>query len=135
MKNVYNYISNLKNTLGWKCKKKYVVLESDDWGSCRFRNLEAVEHYKKTFSGEKLSKPIEYDTFVRKKDFEYLANVLVDVKDSHEKSPCVTMFINPANPDFESIHSNNFSHYVPEPITALDSYFEQMEGESALPIW
>lgn len=38
---------NLKNSIGKTVKQKYIIFESDDWGSIRMSSLDALNRLKK----------------------------------------------------------------------------------------
>jgi hypothetical protein len=109
--------STIKNLLGWKTKRKIVVIESDDWGSIRMSSNEAIK--KLTSYGANLSSSRYdlYDSLECNEDLEELFNVLISFKDANNKSPVFTGVNVVANPDFDKIKEGNFKQYYYEPFT------------------
>jgi hypothetical protein len=108
---------NLSNLLGWKTKRKIVVIESDDWGSVRTKSKDA---YQKMVEGglelERLNFTM-YDALESNSDLESLFQVLRCHKDSTGRHPVITPMCVVANPDFERIKKSNFETYYYEPFT------------------
>jgi len=108
------FIENLKNIPGWRTKKKYVIIESDDWGSLR---LDDKKHADKLLElglikqGPQAMSP--YDGLESRPDFEALYDVLSSVKDSKGNSAVFTPFVNTGNPNFDKIRTSTDSelHY------------------------
>jgi len=109
--------STIKNLLGWKTKRKIVVIESDDWGSIRMSSNEAIK--KLTSYGANLSSSRYdlYDSIECNEDLEQLFNLLTSFKDANNKSPVFTGVNVVANPDFDKIKEANFKQYFYEPFT------------------
>lgn len=134
-----NLLSNLrpqlKNMVGKSFKEKYLIIESDDWGSIRMPSLET---YKKLLSkgldlgiGESGRYNLT-DTLASAQDFEALFDVLRKHKDSYNNHPVFTAISVVANPDFEKIKNNNFSTYFFEPFTET---LKKYNRESAFEMW
>lgn len=111
-----NYI----NFRGWSTKRKYLLIESDDWGAIRMPSREVYE--------ELLSRGIRVDqnNFDRcdclesVTDLESLYAVLEKFTDRTGRHPVVTAYCVVANPNFEKIESKGRKEYVYE--TVLDTY-------------
>jgi hypothetical protein len=126
---------HLKNSIGKSVQKKYLVIESDDWGSVRMPSLKAFENLKS--SGVNLGKgeTERYnltDTLAAAEDFEALFSTLRKFKDQSENHPVFTAVSVVANPDFEKIKSANFECYYFEPFTET---LKKYQRESALVLW
>jgi hypothetical protein len=106
---------NIVNSLGWRTKRKIVVIQSDDWGSIRMPN-------KKTYN-ELINSGINvndaynsYDNLESNLELNNLFQVLQIQKDYMGNYPIFTANCIMANPDFNKILNNNFSEYFFEPI-------------------
>ena len=127
--------NNLKNIIGKSVKEKYVIIESDDWGSIRMPSLAALKRLKSKGLSLESGYSKRYnntDTLASKKDFECLYEVLSKHKDVDGNSPLFTALSLVANPDFDKIKANNFTKYEYEPFPkTLKKYGEA----DALPMW
>jgi hypothetical protein len=106
-----NLRKTLSNALGWKTKRKIVVFESDDWGSVRTRSQ---RDYKFMLAkGLNVDKTFftRYDSLESNDDLERLFNLLLDFKDSTNRSPVFTPMCIVANPDFKKIKESGYSKY------------------------
>jgi hypothetical protein len=126
---------HLKNSIGKSVQKKYLVIESDDWGSVRMPSLKAYENLKS--SGVNLGKgeSARYnltDTLASAEDFDALFSTLKKFKDQSENHPAFTAVSVVANPDFEKIKLANFERYYFEPFTET---LKKYQRESALALW
>ncbi|MBL0012861.1 MAG: hypothetical protein IPP30_03640 [Flavobacterium sp.] len=93
-------INNLKNSIGWKTKRKIVVFSVDDYGNVRLHSKEA--RAKLDQAGLKVYSRFDlYDTLETKQDLEQLYAVLDSVKDKNGRSAVFTPFSLPCNIDFE----------------------------------
>ena len=99
----------LRHLLGKKTNRKIVVIESDDWGSFRFKNTSVRDHY---MTNPKAGQWMHYnDCFESYEDVIALEEVLKSVKDKQDNPACFTFLLNPANPDFSKIEKSNFKTY------------------------
>lgn len=122
---------HLKNSIGKSVDKKYLVIESDDWGSIRMPSLTAYEKLK----AKGLDVESRYnltDTLASAEDLELLFNVLRKHKDYVGNSAVFTAVSVVANPDFEKIKAANFTEYYYEPFTET---LKRYNKESAISIW
>jgi len=117
MSNLRNAISELRNILGWKTNRKILILESDDWGSERFPDIETRERFIKDGFDIKKCGYSMYDCFENRDDLEGLFNVLTSFKDINGNHAKFSLFLNVANPDYEKIKASNFQTYYYEPIS------------------
>lgn len=114
IKELGNFLSNI---ISWHTNKKIVIIESDDWGSTRFRDKKTIDYFiKKGFDVSNCWMSMN-DCLENNYDMTGLLEVLQAVKTKKDKHPVFTMFVNPANPDFEKIQNNEFSNYYYEPFT------------------
>lgn len=127
--------SNLKNLVGKSLNDKYLIIESDDWGSIRMPSNQAYKNLKK--KGVKLDsgdseRYNKTDTLAGEEDFEALYSTLSKFKDVNNNSPVFTAISVVANPDFEKIRQNGFLKYEYEPFpVTLNKY----NREKALDYW
>src|SRR5690625_3773587 len=104
---------NIANARGWRTNRKIVVIESDDWGSIRMPNKNAVSKLKEQgFRVEKCGY-MQNDSLESNEDMEYLFNFI----ENRRKKPIITANFLTANPDFDKIRQSNFEQYFYE---ALD---------------
>lgn len=107
----------LKNLQGWRSNTKYVVIESDDWGSVRMPSKEIYEKCLRAgYPVDKISYE-RYDSILSQDDLELLFELLGDFRDINGNHPVFTANCVVANPDFERIKSGNGQSYYYEPIT------------------
>jgi hypothetical protein len=110
-RNIARFISNIP---GWRTNRRIVVIESDDWGSKRFPNIETVSVFKdKGYNVDKCGFS-RYDCLETNEDLESLIQILKNLSEKHEKKFCVTMLCNTSNPNFELIEKSNFTQYFGE---------------------
>ena len=106
-------ILELKNSFGWKTKRKLVVLSFDDYGNVRVDSKEARQRLND--SGLKVSTRFDaFDSLENREDIEVLYEALSSVKDIHGRHAILTPFSVPCNIDFEEMASTNYSHYIYE---------------------
>ena len=112
MTNLKNIVwRNLNNLLGWHTNRKIVVIESDDWGSIRMPSLTAYDYLIK--HGYRVNEGFfeRYDSLESNEDLEALYEILISVKDSHNKPAVITANSIMVNPDFDKIKRTNFQEY------------------------
>ena len=110
-------IVNASNIIGWRTKRKIVVIESDDWGSIRTKSTEA--YYSMLKSGLNVDK-VHYDStdcLESNDDMEKLFELLLEFNDSSSRPPVITPMCIMANPDFEAIQNVDFKEYYFEPVS------------------
>lgn len=109
--------TNLINLLGWRTKRKIVVIESDDWGSIRMASKEAYNYFlNKGYAVDKCHYN-RNDMLESNSDIESLMEVLDTYQDSMGNTAIFTLNNVVANPDFEKIKSSDFQQYHYEPFT------------------
>ncbi|MBS4040193.1 MAG: polysaccharide (de)acetylase [Flavobacteriales bacterium] len=126
---------HLKNIIGKSVSKKYLIIESDDWGSIRMPSKEAFLKLRsaKVDLGSRESVRYNYtDTLAGEEDLDALFSLLRKFKDKKGNHPVFTAVSVVANPDFEKIKSNHFEKYFYEPFTET---LKKYKKESALQLW
>jgi hypothetical protein len=104
------------NIIGWRTKRKIVVIESDDWGSIRTKSNDA--YHAMLESGLNVDR-VHYnsvDCLESNDDLEKFFDLLLEFKDSTGRPPVVTPMCIMANPDFEAIRESDFKEYFFEPL-------------------
>lgn len=112
MKSVSQSINSfIKNSLGFKTKRRIVVIESDDWGSIRMPSTDAY----KILVSKGIVKPINrydaFDSLANQIDLERLFEVIHSVKDINGNGAKFTPISVLANPDFQKIKESDFKTY------------------------
>jgi hypothetical protein len=114
MKHILNV---LFNTLGWKTKRKLVVILSDDWGSIRVASKDIRNQLIASGINMNTNRFNQFDTLESNLDVENLFEILLRYKDTNGNHPVITALTNVANPNFEKIKESNFKDYFYEPFT------------------
>lgn len=116
-------IHYLIQLLGWRTRRKIVIIESDDWGSIR---MPSKEIYKKLLDvGFHVDRcPFSmYDSLERGEDLSALFDVLLSVRDKNGNPAVITANSVVANPAFECIENSDFREYYYEEVTdTFDKY-------------
>jgi hypothetical protein len=103
-------ISNLKNSIGWKTKRKIVVFSVDDYGNVRLHSAQARKNMDA--AGMKIYSRFDaLDTLETTQDLEQLFETLSSVKDKNGKHAVFTPFALPCNIDFEKMEADDFQHF------------------------
>ncbi|WP_445454340.1 hypothetical protein [Flavobacterium sp. 25HG05S-40] len=105
-----NIISNLKNSIGWKTKRKIVVFSVDDYGNVRLNSAQA----RKNMDAAEMkiySRFDALDTLETTQDLEQLFDVLSSVKDKNGRHAVFTPFALPCNIDFEKMEAEDFQKF------------------------
>jgi hypothetical protein len=111
-------VDNLKNTLGWKTKRKIIVLSIDDYGNVRLDSKQSRENLDAAGFVSK-SRFDSLDTLETKQDLEMLFEVLCSVRDINGRNAVISAFALPCNIDFERMADEKNKEYRHEilPIT------------------
>ncbi len=105
---------HLLNAAGQCLGQKYVIFESDDWGSIRIPNNHA-KHTLLKIKAIRSTDPFSMvDCLESNLDFTELFNVLTKYKDIKGKNPVLTTNMVMTNPDFNQIRSHQFNDYFGE---------------------
>jgi hypothetical protein len=128
---------NFKNIIGWKTKRKIVVLSVDDYGNVRVNSKQARTNMDA--AGLKIYSRFDLlDTLETKQDLEQLFAVLNSVKDKNDRSAVFTPFALPCNIDFEKMAADDYRHFYYEnlPVTYRKLAKEQPEAyDGAWELW
>ncbi len=109
--------NNILNIPGWRTKRKFLVIESDDWGSIRMPSREVYDELLKKSYHPYRDPYIKYDSMATSEDLESLFSVLRSFYDSQGRPLAFTTNIVLKNPDFERIRKENFQNYYSELFT------------------
>ncbi len=121
MKNLNNI---LKNSIGWKTKRKIVVFSVDDYGNVRLASKQARNKLDK--AGLKaLNRFDAYDHLETSNDLNSLYEILYSVKDKNGNPALFTAFSVPVNINFEYMEENNYNEYHYE---LLSETFEKLSN-------
>lgn len=117
---------HLANCWGWRSKRKFIVIESDDWGSIRMPSLATYEKLKTAGIDVSSGDSRRYnknDTLASGEDLKALFEVLRRFRDQRGNAPVFTAISLTSNPDFAKIESSDFAAYYHEPFTCtLERY-------------
>jgi len=118
-------ILNAKNLIGWRTRRKIVVISVDDYGNVRLDSKEARE--KMDREGMKIHSRFDaLDTLETRSDLEGLYEVLSSVKDKNNRPAVFTPFAMPCNINFEKMAETGYSEYHYE---LLPQTFEKLSGQ------
>jgi hypothetical protein len=131
--NLESLISKIKNhtvnALGWKTKKKIVVIQSDDWGCIRMPNRETYDELKfKNINVNDIYN--KFDSIESELDLNSLFDVLKSFKDNYGNHPIFTANCLMANPNFEKIKETGYSQYFYESIQQ-----QKVEATFLIDLW
>ena len=123
---------SLFNAPGYSFKEKYMLIQSDDWGSIRMPSNKTREILSKVDGLSTDDAYAYYDTLCNSEDLEALYSVLGKFKDSTGACPVITANAVMANPNFSKIIADDCDTYYKE---SLNQTFERYQIESALKMW
>ena len=120
-------LTKLKNTYinlrGYHTDRKFIVIESDDWGSIRMPSRETFDRLKALGDHPDKDPFLSNDCLECEEDLVALFDVLDSVTDHKGNHPIVTANFAMANPDFDKIDYNN-GIYAYEPFyLTYDRYY------------
>ena len=131
MKTLNSLISNIHtNLLGKSVNGKYIIIESDDWGSIRMPNKNVFNELLKTGIPVDKSAYCKFDALESNQDVENLLEVLSTVKNREGQNPVITTNFVSANPDFKRINESNFEKYSCESI--VETYKKVYNSDKVL---
>lgn len=122
----------LSNLLGWRTERKIVVIESDDWGSFRFKDVETRDKFLSPSDKDKCWMSYN-DNFESAEDINELFKVLRSVEDKNKASAKFTFLMNPSNPDFKKIKDANFTTFYRE--SFLQTLNKRTDGKEILNLY
>lgn len=107
--------NHIKNTIGWRTRRKLVVISVDDYGNVRLDSKDARRKMDK--AGLKIHSRFDaFDTLENREDLEALFEVLSSVKDKNDNPAVFTPFAMPCNIDFEAMKEDGYQKYIYEPL-------------------
>lgn len=124
------YLSNL---LGWRTKRKIVVIESDDWGSVRIKDKEAFLAMKAYGLNVESIHYNSVDALESNLDLELLFETLSNFKDSKERYAIFTPMCIMGNPNFKKIEDSEYANYFFQPLN--ETLKEYPEHDRVLSLW
>jgi hypothetical protein len=122
----------LSNLMGWRTNRKIVVIESDDWGSFRFKNIKTRDKFLSFINRDKCWMSYN-DCFESADDIEKLFEVITSVNDKNDKFAKFTFLMNPSNPDFKKIKNANFKQFHQE--SFLQTLKNRKDGQEILNLY
>jgi len=123
---------HILNILGRKLDRKYIVFESDDWGSERIPSFEDIK-YLKSCGIDVYSNPFNHlDSLETEADLSALFEILMKFKDRKGNYPIITANSVTANPDFIRIKASGFREYHYE--STLETYYKKKECKNSYSI-
>ncbi len=100
-----------RNWAGWRTRRKFLVIESDDWGSIRMPSRRVYEQCLAAgYPVDRISYE-RFDSLLSEADLEALFGVLTSYEDDNGNHAVITANVIVANPDFEAIAADAFEHY------------------------
>jgi len=106
-----NLAKNYINARGWRTKRKFLLIESDDWGAIRMPSRKAYEYLLSKNIAVDRSYFDRNDSLESAEDLESLFGVLNGIRDINSNPAVITAFSVVANPDFEKIDSTKRQEY------------------------
>lgn len=131
MKNkLINYYWNFKSK---KTSRKFLVLESDDWGSLRTESKSQLKFLNKLNNSVIKDPYVQMDGLAGVEDLNHLFDTLIQFKDKNGNAPLITANVCTANPDFKRIKENKFNHFYYESFQKTIN--NQKFGDATLNLW
>lgn len=118
---------NLLNIPGWQSNQKFVVIESDDWGTIRMESKTALSRLKEKGYPVDICPYGRNDALESNEDLYQLFDLLTSIRGEDGKPVKLTVNNIVANPDFESIEKSGFQNYYWEPFTTTLKRYPQHE--------
>lgn len=116
------------NSLGWRTNHKYLLFESDDWGSIRMPNRKFYNYLlSQNYPVDKYYFD-KYDSLERGSDLSSLFDLLFSFKDFNGNPAVFTPLCIVANPNFEKIIENGKSQYHFE--STLETYQKYQDSSN-----
>lgn len=111
-----NLILNAKNVIGWRSKRKILVLSVDDYGNVRLDSKRARNNLDEAGIG--VVSPFNsfdtLDTLENRPDLEALYEVLISVTDQNGRHAVFTPFAVPCNINFEKMAGAGYEEFYYE---------------------
>jgi len=106
---LYKKLGHIRRFLRKKIDKKYIIIESDDWGLERALFHESISWMERKYGRENFTR-WSTDSLETKEDLQWLFDVLVDFKSKFAKPPVITANFITHNIDY---HSNSALEFRP----------------------
>ncbi len=104
---------NAKNMIGWRTKRRIVVISVDDYGNVRLDSKKAREELDR--AGYPVRTRFDaLDSLETSEDLEILYETLNSVKDKNGRPAIFTPFAMPCNINYEKVAESGFSEYYYE---------------------
>jgi len=129
-----NALLNLKNLIGWRTKRKIVVISVDDYGNVRLDSKKARGNMNRA-GLEVYNRFDALDTLETRKDLEALYEVLTSVTDKNGRHAVFTPFAMPCNINFEKMQDNNFEEYSYELLPETFEKLSEQQPEAYRGTW
>ena len=104
------------NHRGWRAPGRYIVLQSDDWGSVRTTSLEALDALRQSGVDTAACHYLSNDALATDEDLEALFETLQSVRDRDGHPSVLSPNVLTHNPDFAAIAASDFTTYASHPI-------------------
>ncbi len=131
LRKIKSLLSRVRNYCDWYAYPKYIIFESDDWGSIRSSNQAAISALSNKGYLVKNSHYIN-DCIETVDDLKNLAKVLSKHQDSYGNSAIFTTNVVLANPDFDSIKRTEYQSYSYTPVHKETKLFD---GQALAKCW
>lgn len=117
----------------FKTKYPIVVIESDDWGSLRTKDIATRDQLNKISKAVENDAYTQLDSIATQEDLELLFEVLDSVKDRNGNPACLTANVCTANPDFQAIKDADFKQFYYKPF--YETLEEYSNARSLFELW
>jgi len=106
---------SLINLAGWKSRRRFLCIESDDWGAVRMASTGAFETLLGKGYNLQECAYSRYDTLETPDALGDLMDVLSNIRDANGGCAKITLNMIMANPNFDAIKRGRFEEYHYEP--------------------
>lgn len=130
------FLRNASNLVGWSTKRKFLIIESDDWGAIRMSSVkdynDLVKKGVKASSADE-ERYLKNDALASEDDLLSLFETLEKFKDSKGKPAKFTAVSLSANPDFQKIKEDHFANYYYKPLP--ETLKEYPKHQKSFELW
>lgn len=134
-------LSSIKNAVldktfgfrSWKSKRRFIVIDSDDWGMTRMQSKKAFDYFKSLGYPVSENPYCSFDGLETEDDLNDLFGVLSEFKDAKGNPPVISANAVMANPDYQKIKEADFREY--HYITIDDSFKLNENAENNLSLY
>jgi len=129
-----NLVLNTKNLVGWRTKRKIVVISVDDYGNVRIDSKRALAAMQR--DGLSLEGRFDaLDTLETRQDLEALYEVLSSVTDKNGRHAVFSPFAMPCNIDFERMAETRYREYHYELLPVTFEKLSEQQPEAYRGAW